>query len=220
MKKTAQWLKKGENHFMTGTALPITAILLALLAGAAMPVQAGANAELARTLTNPFSAALVSALVGIAAMMLIVAVSRAPLPSVATVGKAPAWAWIGGFMGVAFLVLSILSAPRLGAAAFVGFAVAGQMVAALAIDHFAMLGFETRAVTSARLIGAVLVVAGVACIQLGGGGRSGRMGSGLPCNGGRIARSGPAAGNSDFTDCRVARTRMSERHAAAQADVS
>ena len=42
----------------------------------------------------------------------------------------------------------------------------GQTVAALMIDHFGLIGMERVAVTPQRLIGIVLVAAGVAVFRL------------------------------------------------------
>ena len=41
---------------------------------------------------------------------------------------------------------------------------AGQMIAALAVDQFGVLGFPQNAVTPARLLGAVLVIIGALLI--------------------------------------------------------
>lgn len=147
---------------------PSVALLIALLAGAALPLQAGANAELGRLIGHPLSAALVSTLIGLAAMLLIMLVSRAPAPSIAALAPAPWWSYIGGLMGVGFLVLAILSAPRLGAAAFIAIAVAGQMIVSVAIDHFALVGFSPRPVSWGRLLGLALIVMGVVLVQFAG----------------------------------------------------
>jgi bacterial/archaeal transporter family-2 protein len=141
------------------------ALVFAFLAGAALPFQAGANAELTRVLGHPLPAALVSALVGVSAMVVVAFMFRAPMPSLEALRTAPLWSWIGGLMGVAFLVLAILAAPKLGAAAFIALAVAGQVTFSVLIDHFALVGFEMRPITLARVLGLALVVAGVALVQ-------------------------------------------------------
>ncbi|WP_342640232.1 DMT family transporter [Rhodoligotrophos ferricapiens] len=149
-------------------SLNLTVLGLAFLAGAALPVQAGANAELARILGHPLSAALVSALVGLAFMLLVMVAFRAPVPSLPGLRTAPLWSWLGGIMGTGFLVLAILAAPKLGAATFVALAVAGQMCLSVLIDHFALIGFESRPATLARLAGILLIVAGVVLVQFSG----------------------------------------------------
>jgi transporter family-2 protein len=143
-------------------------ILAAFLAGTALPIQAGANAELGRVLGHPLSAAIVSAFVGIGCVLLTQVLLRAPVPSLSTLGAAPRWSWIGGVMGVAYLVLAIMSVPKLGTASFAAIAIAGQMTCALLIDHFAWMGVESRPASLGRIAGVGLVLIGVALVQFSG----------------------------------------------------
>ena len=89
------------------------------------------------------------------------------MPGVAALGGVPWWAWVGGLLGAFFVAASIALAPRLGAAALLAAILAGQLVAALALDHFGWLGFEERAVTLKRVGGVVLVAAGAALVRFG-----------------------------------------------------
>ena len=50
--------------------------------------------------------------------------------------------------------------PRLGAAATVGFIIAGQVVASIILDQFGLLNLPVHSVSLPRLGGAALVVAG------------------------------------------------------------
>ena len=142
-----------------------SALFLAILAGIALPLQAGANAELGRQLGNPLTAALVSSLVGIAAMFAVMIAFRAPVPDVAALAKAPWWSWIGGLMGVGFLILAIIASPKLGAATFIALAIAGQMTVSVLVDHYALVGFAERPVSISRILGIALIVGGVLMVQ-------------------------------------------------------
>jgi transporter family-2 protein len=73
--------------------------------------------------------------------------------------------WTGGLLGAAYVLASIVLTPALGAAATVGFFLAGQMAASVAIDHFGLLGAATNEVSSPRILGLLLVLAGVFLIQ-------------------------------------------------------
>ena len=55
--------------------------------------------------------------------------------------------------------------PRLGATVLLALTIAGQMAASLLVDHFGVIGFPQTPVTPARLLGAVLLVAGVMLIM-------------------------------------------------------
>ena len=131
---------------------------LGLLAGAAQAVQAAINAQLRVTLQNPVWAALVSFLVGTAGLVVVVLATRAPVPPH---WPARAWEWTGGLLGALYICAAILLLPRLGGGTMIGLFVAGQMSGGLLLDQFGLLGVPLHPTTPGRLLGAVLVVAGV-----------------------------------------------------------
>ena len=55
--------------------------------------------------------------------------------------------------------------PKLGASGFIALAMAGQIVASLMLDHFGLFGLVERQLTAPRLIGALMLIGGVALIQ-------------------------------------------------------
>jgi transporter family-2 protein len=90
---------------------------------------------------------------------------RLPLPSLAFISKAPLWMWAGGAFGVCFISLALMLLPKLGASGFIALALAGQVVASLVLDHFGWFGLVERQMTLPRMVGAILLVAGVVLIQ-------------------------------------------------------
>jgi transporter family-2 protein len=140
-------------------------LLLAALAGALLPVQAGINAQLRVTLGNPLVATLVSFLIGSVALGLLVLGARIPLQLGPALGRAPWWHWTGGLLGAVYVALTILLAPRLGAAALIAAVVAGQMLASLVLDQWALVGFAPHPLSLQRVLGAVLVIGGVALVR-------------------------------------------------------
>jgi bacterial/archaeal transporter family-2 protein len=137
--------------------------LFALLAGAMLPFQAGINARLAEFVGGPVRASLVSFLVG-SFVLFVVAVLFYRGRSV-HVGDAPWWVWVGGALGAFYVTASVVTAPKLGAAALIVILVAGQSVAALVIDHFGWVGFPVHHVSPGRLAGVALLGAGVALVR-------------------------------------------------------
>lgn len=136
-------------------------VVAALLAGAIVPIQAGANAMLGRLLGHPLWATLVSLLISIAVLIPVMVAFRLPLPSPAAAFKGPWWIWIGGLGGVLFLTAALLLAPKLGAASFMVSVIVGQLLVSVLIDHFALMGFAERPLNHARVAGLVLIVAGL-----------------------------------------------------------
>jgi bacterial/archaeal transporter family-2 protein len=143
----------------------IVYLLLALLAGAILPVQTGVNVQLRGLLGHPLTAALVSFVVGSAGLGVAAVLARAPLTLGGAWARSEWWHWSGGLLGAVYIVGTIVLAPRLGAATLVAALVAGQMIMSLAIDHFGWVGFAEHSVNPLRLLGAALVVGGVLLVQ-------------------------------------------------------
>jgi bacterial/archaeal transporter family-2 protein len=139
--------------------------VIALVAGAFMPTQAGINVGLRSYLASPFAAALVSFIVGSAALLALCVLARVPWPGAKAIGAVPWWLWTGGFMGAFIVASSIVLAPRIGATSMLALMVGGQMVASLLYDHFGVLGFPVHEISMPRLAGALLVVAGVVLVN-------------------------------------------------------
>jgi transporter family-2 protein len=104
-------------------------------------------------------------LLGVVFMVCLAVVLRDPIPSANTIGRVPGWAWSGGIFGAIFIALSIITIPKLGGAAYIALLVTGQMVAALAFDHFGWLGIPQRSIDLPRLLGVALLVGGVVLIR-------------------------------------------------------
>lgn len=140
-------------------------LFVCLLAGALMPLQAGVNAQLARWVGHPVTASLVSFAVGTLALLAYNAAVRPQLPSAASLVSAPWWVWAGGLFGAVFVTAAAAFAPRLGAATFISITIAGQVFVSILLDHFGVVGFAARPVTVPRLLGALLLVAGVLLVR-------------------------------------------------------
>lgn len=151
---------------MPNSASLSSLLLIAVLVGAMVPFQAGANAALGRLIGYPLWATLVSLAVSLVIVLGLIVVLRAPVPALAVALKGPWWMWVGGAAGVAYLTAALLLAPKLGVAGFMVAAVAGQMLASLVIDHFGLMGLPVKPVSTTRVIGLVLIVAGMFFTQM------------------------------------------------------
>lgn len=140
-------------------------LLLALAAGAILPVQAGVNAQLARAVGHPLLAALISFAIGTGALSLYTLIARPVWPGAAALQQSPWWVWVGGVLGAFFVTGAIYLIPRLGASLYVALVIAGQTLISAAIDHYGLLGFEVRPMNVWRGAGAVLLLIGVELIR-------------------------------------------------------
>ena len=136
----------------------------ALLAGAMLPIQFGINAQLASWVGGSLRAAFVSFLVGATTLLVAVLVVARGWPERA--GDAPWWVWTGGLLGAFYVLGSIVTAPKLGAATLVALILAGQALASLAVDHFGWVGFDEQPVSVMRVVGMLVLAAGVVLVRL------------------------------------------------------
>ena len=140
-------------------------IVLASAAGACIALQAAANGSLRTTLDDPRYAAFFSICGTIATAVAVMLLVRPNPPALAAVRAAPWWNWIGGPLGAAFVLAGAVLAPKLGAAAFIAAVVAGQLCCSLVLDHFGLMNLPRQELTATRIVGALLVFAGVLLVK-------------------------------------------------------
>ena len=136
-------------------------LVLAFLTGIAVTVQAGVNANLRQAMTNPVLAAAISFGTGFVSLMLVLLVSGSSAPALDTVKQVSWWKWTGGLIGAVYVTTVIVSVPKIGTANLVSLSVAGQLIAAIVLDHYGLLGFTFHPANGWRLLGVVLIMAGV-----------------------------------------------------------
>jgi transporter family-2 protein len=139
--------------------------LLAVGAGARFVTQSALNAQLRVVLNSPVRASFVSYAGGTLAMVIVALAMRESWAYVHDFSRSSWWLWTGGFFGAIYVVISIVLLPRIGAATLFAAIVTGQMVASLAFDQWGLFGLAPRAVDLSRVLGALLLVAGVVLIR-------------------------------------------------------
>lgn len=140
-------------------------IILAVLAGIAMPTQATINSKLANSIDSPLLAAFISFAVGTAALFIYILLTGVPLKNLANAQDAPLIAWTGGLLGAFFVTVMVMIVPRIGVALAFSLAIGGQMLVTLVIDHFGWLGVPERQISLPRVLGAALITIGVILIR-------------------------------------------------------
>jgi transporter family-2 protein len=140
--------------------------LLAAGAGVSFIFQQAVNANLRAEIGSPWWAGFISYLGGTLAMLIMVLALREPWLGGDDIAKTSWLSWTGGIFGAIYIAVSILLLPRLGAAVVVALIVMGQMLGALAFDHFGLLGVSEHPVSPTRIGGALLLIAGVVLIRI------------------------------------------------------
>ena len=140
-------------------------VLLALAAGICIPTQAGINTQLSFWTRSPVLAATISFLIGSLALLGYALATRLPLPAWRSALEQPWWLWSGGILGAFFVAVTIYLAPRLGATNMLAWVLAGQMLAALALDHFGALGYPLHPLSLGRAVGVLLLIGGAFMVR-------------------------------------------------------
>jgi bacterial/archaeal transporter family-2 protein len=144
--------------------------VLALLAGAALPIQGAANALLRHDLGGAaFAVSTVSFVVATLAAGAALTGSRAafgarPL-NFRDLSALSWWGWLGGIAGATYVTTVFTAIPVIGTSATVGLTIAGQQIAAIFVDKFGWFRLPQRPVSGARLVGVALLLAGVVVIK-------------------------------------------------------
>lgn len=130
-----------------------------LLAGMAILVMAAMSGGIGVRVGNPsFATATVFAL---AFMVCAAAAVLTGLPRAEQIMAVPPWLYLGGLC-VAFYGLSItFVGPRFGLANAIFCVLVGQIVCAALIDHFGWFGTQQTSLDGRRLLGMLVMVAGL-----------------------------------------------------------
>ena len=141
--------------------------VLVVVAGLSVALQQVLNANLRIHIGSAWWTGFVSYFVGFV-VMLVIALATTPVSKLTdAISSATNWfTWLGGLFGAIFIAISILMVPRLGAATTIALIVVGQMIGALAMDHFGLFGLNTHPASAMRLIGAVCLVLGVILVRI------------------------------------------------------
>ncbi|KAJ3023204.1 hypothetical protein HKX48_003982 [Thoreauomyces humboldtii] len=143
-------------------------IVLVILGGAALALQAGTNGTLGRLGGNGlFSAfwSFVSGIVPLAIYWLASTHGGKDTQFKELYHDAPWWCHFGGLMGASYVLMIVILAPRLGAGNIISTATTSQMITALIFDNYGALDLEVRKATAGRIIGIVLSAFGVALVM-------------------------------------------------------
>ena len=140
-------------------------VAIAVVAGIALPFQAGINGQLRMYLQHPLRATLGNFVVGSLLLFVLTLFIRQPWPALSDALRGPWWMWLGGALGTLYVVSAIVVLPRLGASVTFALVVSGQMIASLAIDRFGLFGLTPTPLTLVRAVGALMIVSGVYLLQ-------------------------------------------------------
>jgi bacterial/archaeal transporter family-2 protein len=141
-------------------------VLLAAAIGAGVVVQASINGDLRLVVGDPYRTALISTTVSTIFLFALsgVLVGK-PVPDASTFTNASWWMWIGGVLGAIYVAAATVLVTKLGSAVMFTLVIFGQLLMAVVMDHFGLIGLDKHPVTAPRVLGIVLVLAGVVLVR-------------------------------------------------------
>ncbi|MBD2089583.1 DMT family transporter [Microcoleus sp. FACHB-1515] len=139
-------------------------LLAALAGGTFIPIQVALNTLLRRYVGEPMQVTFVSYLAGTLTSLLICFFAQYPLPTSTALTQTSWWMWTGGCLGTLYVWATIVATLRIGATLTLALTFAGQMLAALFLDHYGAIGLAKYPASPARIAGVVIVFIGVSLV--------------------------------------------------------
>lgn len=139
-------------------------IIMVVIAGSLLPLQAGLNAKMGKEIVSPIWASLISFTVGAIALFAYVMITKNSF-QLSGFKMVPTYAWLAGVFGAFYVTVVVLAFPKLGPALTFGLIVAGQLLISLFLDHYNILVHQQHSINIYRIIGMILIVSGVVLIR-------------------------------------------------------
>lgn len=139
-------------------------IIMAFISGAMLPVQAGLNARMGKSIESSVYAALISFVVGAVGLSLYILLTKQQV-SWSGLSRVPGYVWVAGLLGAFYVTAIVILFPQLGPALTFGLVVAGQMVIAVVLDHLNILTANPHPFNWWRLLGILMIIGGVIIVR-------------------------------------------------------
>jgi bacterial/archaeal transporter family-2 protein len=142
-------------------------VFVMVLAGFFVSIQGPINARLRLALESPVFAAAISFLSGGIVLLCIMATGAFGGVGVGLRGLqcAPLWAYLGGVLGIGFVLGAIIAIPKVGVVVAICAAILGQMIGSFLADTFGWFGLNKLPADPIRVLGIAFLIVGVLLVQ-------------------------------------------------------
>ncbi|MBV1909380.1 MAG: DMT family transporter [Kangiellaceae bacterium] len=140
--------------------------IMALLAGAAIAIQANMNARLGVLLSNPFLATCIAFFFAFLVSLFTTVMFSKEMPSGVVISAVPKYLWFCGGLISAFGVAAFyFLIPKMGVSSMMSYALTGQIVIAVVAAHFGWLELPVKSINLTRTCGLIALVVGIFLIN-------------------------------------------------------
>ncbi|HLQ73164.1 MAG TPA: DMT family transporter [Bacillota bacterium] len=143
-------------------------LIAGFIVGWGPPIQTAINSLLSKQIASTLMASFVSYTVGFIVLLIIKLITNRTFTleqQTNQYGPLKPTYFIGGALGVTFIVANIYLMPHLGAALTIVAGMIGQMMMALIIDQFGILGIRKSKITSQKIFGMIIIIIGVIVLR-------------------------------------------------------
>jgi transporter family-2 protein len=145
---------------MNSLSHPIFYASLMIIAGIGIPVMAALNAGLGSKIQSPLFATVVLLVVGLITAAVLLIFSEG-IPSFNFDNSIPTYYYFAGLLFLFYILTITWVAPKFGIGNAVAFVLLGQLLSMTIIDHFSLFNAINYPISTQRLIGLILMTAGV-----------------------------------------------------------
>lgn len=142
-------------------------LIITLAMGLLVPFQTAANSRLRGVVGPAYVSTLVSFSVSTLALLLVSLLTGNPLmPTSQMLAEAPWWSWFAGIVAVVTITIAIHLFKEIGPLQAVIIPMFSQLIFSLMIDHFGWFGAKVIPLDLKRIIGSLLLIAGVTFVVI------------------------------------------------------
>ncbi len=139
-------------------------IVMAVIAGAFLPMQGSMNSKLAKAGENPVYASMISFTIGVLALVTYILLTSQNV-SWKGLKDAPSYSWLGGVLGAFYVTVIVFAFPKIGPGLTFGLVVAGQLITSMVMEHFQIMGTPHQPISLGRIVGVLLIIIGVVAVK-------------------------------------------------------
>ncbi|ETY75732.1 hypothetical protein LFAB_00465 [Lactiplantibacillus fabifermentans T30PCM01] len=140
-------------------------IVLAVLAGLFQPIQSGINSQLKLDVNSSYLSGAISNFIGAVVMCILAFTLERDGLKMPVLSGNHWWNWTGGILSALIVSAMIILPKKISYSSFFALFIFGQLLMSLVIDYYGLFGSERVPLDFSRILGVVLLLAGVVLIK-------------------------------------------------------